>query len=85
MVLKNNQIPPHLNFINPKPNLNLNERGIKVPLELQSLTPEGHVGPRRVSVSFPEVYIQSIPFNRVPIGKLIWIWRRQCTCNPRGL
>jgi acyl transferase domain-containing protein/ubiquinone/menaquinone biosynthesis C-methylase UbiE len=51
MVLKNNQIPPHLNFINPKPNLKLKERGIKVPLELQSLTPEGYVGPRRVSVN----------------------------------
>jgi acyl transferase domain-containing protein/NADPH:quinone reductase-like Zn-dependent oxidoreductase len=51
MVLKNNQIPPHLNFINPKPNLNLKERGIKVPLELQSLAPEGYTGPKRVSVN----------------------------------
>jgi hypothetical protein len=30
MVLKKNQIPPNLNFINPKPSLHLNERGIKV-------------------------------------------------------
>ncbi|MCJ1471629.1 hypothetical protein MMC13_000269 [Lambiella insularis] len=51
MVLKKNQIPPQLNFINPKPTLHLEERGIKVPLELTSLTPEGHVGPRRVSVN----------------------------------
>lgn len=30
MVLKKNQIPPQLNFINPKPSLHLKERGIKV-------------------------------------------------------
>lgn len=30
MVLKKNQIPPNLNFINPKPSLRLDERGIKV-------------------------------------------------------
>lgn len=30
MVLKKNQIPPNLHFINPKPNLRLKERGIKV-------------------------------------------------------
>lgn len=34
MVLKKNKIPPHLNFINPKPNLHLEERGIKVSLGL---------------------------------------------------
>ncbi|ROW09729.1 hypothetical protein VMCG_02438 [Cytospora schulzeri] len=51
MVLKKNQVPPNLNFINPKPSLNLEERGIKVPLELSPLTPQGYVGPRRVSVN----------------------------------
>ncbi|KAK5653765.1 hypothetical protein OQA88_7922 [Cercophora sp. LCS_1] len=51
MVLKQNQIPPQLNFINPKPSLHLEERGIKVPLELTPLAPEGHTGPRRVSVN----------------------------------
>ena len=51
MVLKKNQIPPQLNFINPKPSLHLEERGIKVPLELCPLAPEGHTGPRRVSVN----------------------------------
>jgi acyl transferase domain-containing protein len=30
LVLKKNQIPPNLNFINPKPSLRLKERGIKV-------------------------------------------------------
>ncbi len=30
MVLKKNQIPPQLNFLNPKPSLMLEERGIKV-------------------------------------------------------
>ncbi|KAK3934736.1 hypothetical protein QBC46DRAFT_462469 [Diplogelasinospora grovesii] len=51
LVLKKNQIPPNLNFINPKPALHLEERGIKVPLELMPLTPEGYAGPRRVSVN----------------------------------
>ncbi|KAK4188780.1 highly reducing polyketide synthase AFT9-1 [Podospora australis] len=51
MVLKKNQIPPQLNFINPKPTLRLEERGITIPLKLTSLTPEGHSGPRRVSVN----------------------------------
>lgn len=30
MMLKKNQIPPHLNYINPKPSLHLEERGITV-------------------------------------------------------
>jgi acyl transferase domain-containing protein len=30
MVLKKDQIPPQLNFINPKPSLHLAERGIRV-------------------------------------------------------
>ncbi|OIW26902.1 beta-ketoacyl synthase domain-containing protein [Coniochaeta ligniaria NRRL 30616] len=51
MVLKKNQIPPQLNFINPKSSLRLRERGLKVPLELTPLTPPGHTGPRRVSVN----------------------------------
>ncbi|KAK9419086.1 hypothetical protein SUNI508_01063 [Seiridium unicorne] len=51
MVLKKNQIPPQLNFITPKPSLRLQEKGLKVPLELTPLTPEGHTGPRRVSVN----------------------------------
>lgn len=51
MVLKKNQIPPQLNFVNPKPGLDLEKRGIKVPLELMPLTPENHTGPRRVSVN----------------------------------
>nr|ALQ32923.1 putative polyketide synthase [Fusarium redolens] len=51
MVLKKNQIPPQLNFVNPKPGLDLDKRGIKVPLELMPLTPEDHTGPRRVSVN----------------------------------
>lgn len=51
MVLKKNQIPPQLNFINPKPTLLLAERGLKVPLELMPLTPENYTGPRRVSVN----------------------------------
>jgi acyl transferase domain-containing protein len=33
MVLKKNQIPPQLNFINPKPTLRLEERGITVSLD----------------------------------------------------
>lgn len=74
MVLKKNQIPPQLNFINPKPTLRLEERGLKVPLELTPLTPEGHTGPRRVSVNsfgygganahaILEAYDQSMPVN----------------------
>lgn len=51
MVLRKNQIPPQLNFINPKSALRLQERGLKVPLELASLTPRGHTGARRVSVN----------------------------------
>lgn len=51
MILKKNQIPPQLNFVNQKPSLRLQERGLKVPLELVSLTPPGYVGPRRVSVN----------------------------------
>ncbi|KAM0290527.1 hypothetical protein ACHAO9_004885 [Fusarium lateritium] len=51
MVLKKNQIPPQLNFINAKPGLDLEKRGLKVPLELMPLTPEDHTGPRRVSVN----------------------------------
>ncbi|KAF5549198.1 polyketide synthase [Fusarium mexicanum] len=51
MVLKKNQIPPQLNFVNPKPGLDLEKRGLKVPLEVMPLTPDGHVGPRRVSVN----------------------------------
>lgn len=51
MVLKKNQIPPNLNFINPKPSLHLEERGITVPLDLLPLAPADHVGPRRVSVN----------------------------------
>jgi acyl transferase domain-containing protein len=33
MVLKKNQIPPQLNFINPKPTLRLEERGIIVSID----------------------------------------------------
>lgn len=51
MILKKHQIPPQLNFINPKSTLRLKERGIKVPLDLTPLTPQGHTGPRRVSVN----------------------------------
>ncbi|KAI0470405.1 putative polyketide synthase [Xylariaceae sp. FL0804] len=51
MMLKKNQIPPQLNFIRPKAGHDLEERGIKIPLELMPLTPEGHVGHRRVSVN----------------------------------
>ncbi|GKU05699.1 beta-ketoacyl synthase protein [Fusarium langsethiae] len=51
MVLKKNQIPPQLNFLKPKPGLDLKKRGIKVPLKLMPLTSEGHQGPRRVSVN----------------------------------
>ncbi|KEY73875.1 hypothetical protein S7711_06085 [Stachybotrys chartarum IBT 7711] len=51
MVLKMDQIPPQLNFVNPKPSLRLQERGIKIPLELTPLTPQGHTGPKRVSVN----------------------------------
>ncbi|KAF5020203.1 hypothetical protein F66182_7768 [Fusarium sp. NRRL 66182] len=51
MVLKKNQIPPQLNFVNPKPGLDLEKRGIKVPLEVMPLTPDDHKGPRRVSVN----------------------------------
>ncbi|KAH7141842.1 beta-ketoacyl synthase domain-containing protein [Dactylonectria macrodidyma] len=51
MVLKKNQIPPQLNFINSKSSLRLQERGLKVPLQLTTLTPRGHSGPRRVSVN----------------------------------
>nr|ALQ32954.1 putative polyketide synthase [Fusarium sacchari] len=51
MVLKKNQIPPQLNFINAKHGLDLEERGLKVPLELMPLIPEDHTGPRRVSVN----------------------------------
>ncbi|KAF4332179.1 polyketide synthase [Fusarium beomiforme] len=51
MVLKKNKIPPQLNFINPKPGLDLEKRGLKVPLEVMPLTPDGHIGPRRVSVN----------------------------------
>lgn len=51
MVLKKNQIPPQLNFINEKPGLDLEKRGLKVPLELMPLAPEDHTGPRRVSVN----------------------------------
>ncbi|KAK3315855.1 hypothetical protein B0H66DRAFT_498897 [Apodospora peruviana] len=51
MVLKKNQIPPQLNFVTPKPTLHLDERGIKIPLELTPLTPVGYEGPRRVSVN----------------------------------
>ncbi|KAM7199140.1 putative polyketide synthase [Rhypophila sp. PSN 637] len=51
MVLKKNMIPPQLNFISPKPTLHLEERGIKIPLELTRLTLPGYTGPRRVSVN----------------------------------
>ncbi|KAG8673091.1 hypothetical protein FPOAC1_006394 [Fusarium poae] len=51
MVLKKNQIPPQLNFLKPKPGLDLQQRGIKVPLELMPLASEDHQGPRRVSVN----------------------------------
>ncbi|KAF7549789.1 hypothetical protein G7046_g8236 [Stylonectria norvegica] len=51
MVLKKNQIPPQLNFIHEKSSLRLKERGLKVPLQLTTLTPQGHSGPRRVSVN----------------------------------
>lgn len=51
MVLKKNQIPPQLNFINPKPSLRLQERGLTVPVELTTLAPKGHTGPKRVSVN----------------------------------
>lgn len=51
MVLKKDQIPPQLNFINPKPSLRLEQRGLHIPLELTPLTPEGHTNPRRVSVN----------------------------------
>lgn len=51
MVLKKNQIPPQLNFINPKPSLRLDERKIEVPVQLTQLAPDGYVGPKRVSVN----------------------------------
>lgn len=41
MVLKKNQIPPQLNFINPKPSLRLQERGIEVCWPVGSLPPIG--------------------------------------------
>lgn len=51
MVLKKNQIPPQLNFVNPKPSLRLDERKIEVPVKLTQLAPDGYVGPKRVSVN----------------------------------
>lgn len=51
MVLKKNQIPPQLNFINPKTSLRLDERKIEVPVQLTQLAPDGYVGPKRVSVN----------------------------------
>lgn len=51
MVLKKNQIPPQLNFINPKPSLRLDERNIEIPVQLTQLAPNSHVGPKRVSVN----------------------------------
>ncbi|KAI0599931.1 hypothetical protein F4775DRAFT_591035 [Biscogniauxia sp. FL1348] len=51
LVLKKGFIPPNLDFVTPKPSLNLGERNIKVPLELTPLAPEGHTGPRRVSLN----------------------------------
>ncbi|KAK5065043.1 hypothetical protein LTR84_000878 [Exophiala bonariae] len=51
LVLKHQQIPPNLNFIKPKPGLNLDERQISVPLELVPLLPEGSKGAHRVSLN----------------------------------
>lgn len=51
MVLKKNQIPPQLNYINPKPSLMLDERNIEVPVQLTQLVPDGYMGPKRVSVN----------------------------------
>ncbi|KAK2809395.1 Type I Iterative PKS [Emmonsiellopsis sp. PD_5] len=51
LVLKKQQIPPNLNFIEPKPGLKLDERQISVPLELLPLIPEGETGAVRVSLN----------------------------------
>ncbi|KAL2138415.1 hypothetical protein VTI28DRAFT_6849 [Corynascus sepedonium] len=51
LVLKKQQIPPNLNFIEPKPGLRLDERQISVPLELIPLVPNGEAGPVRVSLN----------------------------------
>ncbi|PGH10855.1 hypothetical protein AJ79_05215 [Helicocarpus griseus UAMH5409] len=51
LVLKKKQIPPNLNFIEPKPGLRLDERQIAVPLELLPLVPEGETGAVRVSLN----------------------------------
>ncbi|KAI0391418.1 hypothetical protein F5Y17DRAFT_409960 [Xylariaceae sp. FL0594] len=51
LVLKHQQIPPNLNFIEPKPGLNLDERQISVPLDLVPLLPEGAKGAHRVSLN----------------------------------
>ncbi|SPO07730.1 related to polyketide synthase [Cephalotrichum gorgonifer] len=51
LVLKKQQIPPNLNYIEPKPGLRLDERQISVPLELIPLVPEGETGAVRVSLN----------------------------------
>ncbi|KAI1636501.1 hypothetical protein F4809DRAFT_662452 [Biscogniauxia mediterranea] len=51
LVLKKGSIPPNLDFVTPKPSLNLDERNITVPLKLTPLAPEGYEGPRRVSLN----------------------------------
>lgn len=51
MVLKKKQIPPNLNYIEPKSGLMLDERQLQVPLELLPLIPEGEKGAVRVSVN----------------------------------
>src|SRR5687768_17395032 len=48
MVLKKKQIPPNLNYIEPKSGLMLDERQLQVPLELLPLIPEGEKGAVRV-------------------------------------
>ncbi|KAK2612700.1 hypothetical protein QQS21_001317 [Conoideocrella luteorostrata] len=51
MILKKNQIPPHIDFITPKPSLKLEERKILIARETTSLTAGDHRGARRVSVN----------------------------------
>ena len=51
MILKHKQVPPNLNFIEPKEGLMLDERQLKVPLELEPLIPEGESGAVRVSLN----------------------------------
>ncbi|KAJ4300383.1 hypothetical protein N0V88_003057 [Collariella sp. IMI 366227] len=51
LTLKHGQVPRVLNLENPKPALHLDERPIKVPLEMTALVPPDHHGPVRVSVN----------------------------------